>query len=56
MWARVELDWWDPRFEATERIVLPPSEAADLSLHSEITRLLLDRATAFDSLLAWESS
>jgi ADP-ribose pyrophosphatase YjhB (NUDIX family) len=53
MWARVELDLWDPKFEVTDRVVLPPSEAADLTLHSEITRLLLDRATAFDPRLEW---
>jgi hypothetical protein len=35
--------------------VVTPAEAADLSLHSRATRVLLDRAATFDPLLQWEA-
>jgi 8-oxo-dGTP pyrophosphatase MutT (NUDIX family) len=53
MWARVELSTWDPRFEISERVTLPAADAADLSLHGPITRVLLDRAAKFDTTLDW---
>jgi hypothetical protein len=34
--------------------VVTPTEAADLSLHTRTTRVLLDRAATFDPLLQWE--
>jgi len=54
MWGRVELEPWDPKFEVTERTVVTPAEAADLSLHTRTTQVLLDRAATFDPLLQWE--
>ena len=54
MWARVELEPWAPRFEVTERMIVNPEDAADLSLHSRTTRVLLERAAAIDPLLDWD--
>ena len=50
----VELEPWEPRFEVTERMIVNPEDAADLSLHSRTTRVLLDRAAAIDPLLDWD--
>ena len=33
MSARVELEPWEPQFEITERMLVTPEDAADLSLH-----------------------
>ena len=54
MWARVDLEPWDPKFEVTERTVVAPADAPDQSLHARTTRVLLDRAATFDPLLQWE--
>ncbi len=54
MWARVELEEWAPQFEITERLLVTPEDAVDLSLHSRTTRALLDRATTVDPRLTWE--
>ena len=35
-------------------MLVTPEDAVDLSLHSRTTRVLLDRAAAFDPLLSWE--
>jgi ADP-ribose pyrophosphatase YjhB (NUDIX family) len=54
MWARVELEPWEPQFEIRERMLVTPEDAADLSLHSRTTRALLNRAATFDPRLTWE--
>ena len=33
---------------------MTPEDAAHLSLHSDTTRVLLERAAAFDPLLVWD--
>jgi 8-oxo-dGTP pyrophosphatase MutT (NUDIX family) len=53
MWARVELEPWEPQFEVTERKLVTPEDAVELSLHARTTLLLLERAAAFDPLLDW---
>ena len=52
--ARVELEEWEPQFEITERMLVTPEDAVELSLHSWTTRALLDRAATFDPRLTWE--
>lgn len=54
MWARVVLEPWDPSIEITERMIVSPDEAVELSLHSRTTRVLLERAAVFDPVLEWE--
>jgi 8-oxo-dGTP pyrophosphatase MutT (NUDIX family) len=55
MWARVELEEWNPQFEMTERRLATPDEAVDLCPFSELTRLLISRAALGDPKLAWEA-
>ncbi len=54
MWARVELEDWNPQFETTQRRLVSPDEAVDLCVFSNVTRLLMARAARGDPVLVWE--
>ena len=53
MWARVELDPWDPQFETVARRLVTPDEAVTLTVFPHWTEHLLDRAAAIDPALDW---
>ncbi|MEX1009445.1 MAG: hypothetical protein WD271_16620 [Acidimicrobiia bacterium] len=54
MWARVELEEWNPQFEMTRRRLVSPDEAVDLCTFSNLTRRMMARAARRDPMLAWE--
>ncbi len=55
-WARVELEPFVPEFETRARRVVSAREALDIVQFPGTTRLLLDRASAFDPALDWDPS
>lgn len=54
LWARVELDPWDPQFETTGRRLVTPDEAVAETAHPFLTSWLLDRALLIDPALDWK--
>jgi 8-oxo-dGTP pyrophosphatase MutT (NUDIX family) len=55
MWARVELEEWNPQFEMTRRRLVSPDEAVDICLFSNVTRLMMASAAHHDPMLVWDS-
>ena len=56
VWARVELEPWDPRFEIVGRRLVSPEDAIELSGLSNVNALVMERAALVDPLLrrdAW---
>ena len=46
IWARVELEPWDPQFEIADGRVVSPEDAIDLVRSSNVDALVLERAAA----------
>jgi 8-oxo-dGTP pyrophosphatase MutT (NUDIX family) len=55
VWARVEVEPWDPRFEIVGRRLVSPEDAVGLCGLSNVAALIMERAARVDPLLRWDA-